>query len=78
MCDRWSRLRVAIKCSRYSAPVEDDLATLDGTLGRVVYRDDDSHFTVARFLVPGQVDPITVVGELVQITGGAPLRLRRT
>jgi exodeoxyribonuclease V alpha subunit len=56
--------------------VEDDLATLDGTLGRVVFRDDDSHFTIARFAVLGQPEPVTVVGELVQLTDGAPLRLR--
>jgi exodeoxyribonuclease V alpha subunit len=54
----------------------DELVTLDGTLGRVVFRDGDSHFTVARFVVAGQAEPVTVVGELVQIMDGAPLRLR--
>ena len=56
----------------------DELVTLDGTLGRVVFRDADSHFTVARFLPTGQTEPVTVVGELVQVTEGMPLRLRGT
>jgi exodeoxyribonuclease V alpha subunit len=59
-----------------SAPTDDDLATLDGTLGRVVYRDDESHFTVARLVVDGRVEPVTIVGELVGPTEGLPLRLR--
>jgi exodeoxyribonuclease V alpha subunit len=58
------------------APDPDDLATLDGTLGRVVFRDDDSHFTVARFAVVDRPEPVTVVGELVAVSDGAPLRLR--
>lgn len=62
----------------WCAAVDQELATLDGTLGRVVYRDGDSHFTVARFVVPGQSEPVTVVGELVQVSENAPLRLRGT
>ncbi len=49
--------------------------TLDGTLGRVVFKNDESSFTVARFETPGR-EQVTVVGELVGITEGLPLRLR--
>lgn len=49
--------------------------TLDGTIERFVYRDEDSHFTVARFTVEGDPLGTTVVGELVNLTEGVPLRL---
>ena len=49
-------------------------ATLDGTLERVVFRDGDSSFTVARFNTAKE--PVTIVGELVGINEGMPLRLR--
>ncbi|HRC55502.1 MAG: ATP-dependent RecD-like DNA helicase [Myxococcales bacterium] len=49
--------------------------TLDGTVERFVYRDQDSHFTVARFSVEGDPLGTTIVGELVNLTEGVPLRL---
>ncbi len=49
--------------------------TLDGTLDRVVFKNDESSFTVARFQTAGQL-PVTIVGELVGVTEGLPLRLR--
>ncbi len=49
--------------------------TLDGAIERFVYRDESSHFTVARFAVDGEPLAITVVGELVNLTEGVPLRL---
>ena len=49
--------------------------TLDGTLDRVVFKNDESSFTVARFLAPGH-QQVTIVGELVGVTEGLPLRLR--
>jgi exodeoxyribonuclease V alpha subunit len=57
-------------------------ATLDGTVERVVYRDEASHFTVARFTLAvkdgtlAPVEPVTVVGELPGLAEGMPLRLR--
>jgi exodeoxyribonuclease V alpha subunit len=58
---------------RGDAPTAD--ATLDGTVERFVYRDENSHFTVARFTVDGEAIAATVVGELVNVTPGVPLRL---
>ncbi|HEX4423557.1 MAG TPA: ATP-dependent RecD-like DNA helicase [Kofleriaceae bacterium] len=50
--------------------------TLDGTLERFVFRGkDDSSFTVARFET-GAHQFVTVVGELVGVSEGLPLRLR--
>jgi exodeoxyribonuclease V alpha subunit len=49
--------------------------TLDGTLERFVFRNADSGFTVARFATTGH-EHVTVVGELVGVTEGLPLRLR--
>ncbi|MDX2087075.1 MAG: ATP-dependent RecD-like DNA helicase [Kofleriaceae bacterium] len=56
------------------APTE---VTIDGTLERVVYRDEESSFTVARFTTAGH-QPVTIVGELVGVNEGLPLRLRGT
>jgi exodeoxyribonuclease V alpha subunit len=49
--------------------------TLDGTLERFVFRNDESSFTVARFATPAQ-QVVTIVGELVGVNEGLPLRLR--
>lgn len=49
---------------------------LDGTIERFVFRaEGDSSFTVARFVTPGQ-EHVTIVGELVGVQEGLPLRLR--
>ncbi|MEO7735447.1 MAG: AAA family ATPase, partial [Kofleriaceae bacterium] len=50
-------------------------ATLDGTLERFVFRSDDSGFTVARFETSAH-QHVTIVGELVGVNEGLPLRLR--
>ena len=49
--------------------------TLDGTVERFVFRAEDTSFTVARFVTPGH-EHVTVVGELVGVQEGLPLRLR--
>ena len=49
--------------------------TLDGTVERFVFRNDESSFTVARFETPGH-QHVTIVGELGGVNEGLPLRLR--
>lgn len=49
--------------------------TLDGTVERFVFKSEDSGFTVARFVSPGG-ELHTVVGELVGVQEGLPLRVR--
>jgi exodeoxyribonuclease V alpha subunit len=49
--------------------------TLDGTIERFVFRNDDSAFTVARLAATDHT-MATVVGELVGVSEGVPLRLR--
>ncbi len=49
--------------------------TLDGTLERVVFKNDETGWTVARFEL-GSHQITTVVGELLGISEGLPLRLR--
>ncbi len=49
--------------------------TLDGTIERVTFRSEDTGFTVARFMTAGR-EPVTIVGELVGVNEGLPLRLR--
>ncbi len=49
--------------------------SLDGSLERFVFRNEETGFTVARFAVqPLQI--VTVVGEMVGVQEGLPLRLR--
>ena len=48
---------------------------VDGTVERFVFRAEDSGFTVARFVTPGH-EHVTIVGELVNVQEGLPLRLR--
>jgi exodeoxyribonuclease V alpha subunit len=52
-----------------------DEVTLDGTLERFVFRNEESSFTVARLATAGH-QQVTIVGELVGVTEGLPLRLR--
>jgi exodeoxyribonuclease V alpha subunit len=49
--------------------------TVDGTVERFVFRAEDTSFTVARFVTPGN-EQVTIVGELVGVQEGLPLRLR--
>ena len=49
--------------------------TLDGAIERFVFRNDESSFTVARFETSGH-QHVTIVGELVGVNEGLPLRLR--
>ncbi|HEX3476759.1 MAG TPA: ATP-dependent RecD-like DNA helicase [Kofleriaceae bacterium] len=49
--------------------------TLDGTIERFVFRNEESAFTVAR-LSAADHTMVTIVGELVGISEGIPLRLR--
>jgi exodeoxyribonuclease V alpha subunit len=53
-----------------------DSETLDGVLERYVYRDETSSFAVAKLMVEGQSMPTTIVGEIVGVNEGLPLRLR--
>jgi exodeoxyribonuclease V alpha subunit len=55
--------------------VEPTEATLDGTLERFVFQNAESGYTVARFET-GAHQFVTVVGELVGVQEGLPLRLR--
>lgn len=48
--------------------------TVDGTVERFVFRAEDTSFTVARFVVGNE--QVTIVGELVGVQEGLPLRLR--
>ncbi len=50
-------------------------ATLDGTLERFVYRAEDTSFVVARLVTTGH-EQVTIVGDLLGVQEGLPLRLR--
>ncbi|HTM21833.1 MAG TPA: helix-hairpin-helix domain-containing protein, partial [Kofleriaceae bacterium] len=51
------------------------MTTLDGTLERVVFRNPDTMWTVARLAPVGGGVPVTVVGALLGVPEGTPLRL---
>lgn len=52
------------------------LATLEGTVERVVFESPDTGFLVARLHVPGHADPATIVGSHIPVTPGETVRLR--
>lgn len=49
--------------------------TLDGTVERIVFQNDENGYTVARFIAGG-VQLMTVVGNLLGISEGLPLKLK--
>ncbi|MBW1740318.1 MAG: ATP-dependent RecD-like DNA helicase [Deltaproteobacteria bacterium] len=49
--------------------------TLEGHLERIVYHNEDNHYTVAKLKVRGNPELVTVVGQLTGITLGEVLRL---
>jgi exodeoxyribonuclease V alpha subunit len=49
--------------------------TLEGTLERVVYTNEENAWSVVRIEVPGQRQPVTAVGNLLGVSPGEHLRL---
>mgnify|MGYP000029322133 CR=1 FL=1 len=49
--------------------------TLEGTVERITYSHEETGYTVARLAVDGQVDLVTVVGNLLSVNVGERLRL---
>lgn len=47
---------------------------IEGILQQIVYRNSESGFIVARLKVAGQINPVTVTGNLVSISEGESLR----
>src|SRR5688500_6145880 len=56
----------------------DGETTLDGTLERIVFRSEDTGFTVGRLAIAGAAEPVTVVGSLLGVAEGTPLKVRGT
>ena len=54
-----------------------DEVTLDGTIQRIVFKSDDTSFLVAQ-LSSESGAPVTVVGDMLGVSEGLPLRLRGT
>ncbi|NLA58075.1 MAG: AAA family ATPase, partial [Firmicutes bacterium] len=53
-----------------------ELETLEGTVERITFRNEENFYTVARFAVKGNRQPITVVGRFVSIHPGESFKLR--
>ena len=52
--------------------------TLDGTIDRIVYKGEDTSFTVARFMPTQGKLPVTIVGQLLDVPEGVPIQLKGT
>ncbi len=50
-------------------------ATLQGTLERITYVNEENHYVVARLKVPGRRELATIVGNLPSVTPGETLKL---
>jgi len=57
------------------AAAEAVLTSLDGTFSRVMFRNAENYFTVARIHGPDGAE-VTIVGEMDELTEGTPLHLR--
>ncbi|MEK6718290.1 MAG: ATP-dependent RecD-like DNA helicase [candidate division NC10 bacterium] len=53
-------------------------ATLQGTVERITYVNEETQYVVARLDVPGRPDLVTIVGNLPSLTPGETLRLHGT
>ncbi len=51
------------------------IVTLEGTLERIVYSNEATHYTVAQFREEGQSGVMTIVGNLVGVNPGESLRI---
>lgn len=49
--------------------------TLEGYLERIVYSNEQNHYTVAKIKIKGNPEPVTVVGRLAGVAPGERLRL---
>lgn len=58
---------------QYPMPIE-----LQGQLEKITFRDDNSHFTIAKLKISSQRDLVTVVGSLLSAVPGETLRLQGT
>jgi exodeoxyribonuclease V alpha subunit len=52
--------------------------TLQGTVERITYVNEETQYVVARLDVPGRPDLATIVGNLPSLTPGETLRLQGT
>ncbi len=57
------------------APVK-QIETIEGVIERIVYANDDSHYTVAQLLPEGRgrTEPVTIVGNLASVQPGESVR----
>jgi len=53
-----------------------ELETLEGTVERITFRNEENLYTVARFTLKGSGQPITAVGRFVSIHPGESFKLR--
>ena len=59
------------------APTNEPLQTVEGTLERIVYSNEENHYTVAQLLPEGgarRTEPITIVGNLAALNVGESVR----
>jgi exodeoxyribonuclease V alpha subunit len=58
-------------------PTNESLETIEGTLERVIYSNEENHYTVAQLLPEGgarRTDPITIVGNLAALNVGETVK----
>ncbi len=51
------------------------MQTLAGTVEKIIYTNEENHYTVAQFLVEGEISSITIIGNLVTINVGETLKV---
>jgi exodeoxyribonuclease V alpha subunit len=51
------------------------LITLEGTIDRITFRNEENHFTIARMKIKGQREAVPVIGYLFSVNPGEVLRI---
>ena len=58
-------------------PTNESLETIEGTLERVIYSNEENHYTVAQLLPEGgarRTEPVTIVGNLAALNVGETVK----
>ncbi|SLM32630.1 RecD3 [Desulfamplus magnetovallimortis] len=51
------------------------MITINGTLQKITFRNEDNHYTIARLKIPESKEAVTIVGHLAGVTEGENLKL---
>src|SRR5262249_42559754 len=71
----WAQSGRMKRATMTTAPLA-SVESIEGTVERLVYTNEETHYTVAQLLpeARGRTEPVTIVGNLASLQGGEPAR----